>query len=111
MTIKEKVIRQSIKKAEEEISGIDQVLNAFPVGDLIRLERETIETAKRMDAGSKEVLSYLNSQTKKRDALLQLVEKRKDSVSLIERKVKISMELGELKGELWMITEREKRNL
>ena len=110
MTIKEKVIRQAILGAEKEIKEIDQILNASPVGDIIRLERKAIETAKKMDAGSKEVLTYLALQTKKRDALLQLVEKQKDSISLIEKKVKISMELGELKGELWMITEREKGN-
>ena len=47
----------------------------------------------------------------KEHGLPKIVEKQKDSVSLIERKVKISMELGELKGELWMITERGTENL
>jgi len=109
MTIKEKIIRQSIKKAEKEISEINQILNTSP-GDTIRLERITMEMAKKMNTCSKEVFYYLDSQTKKKNALRQLAEKQKDSLSLVEKKLRILTELGELKGRLWMITERERRN-
>jgi len=109
MKTKEKIIRQAIEETMNEISKIDHILKANPLVDLIKIERETIETALKMELGSKEVLAYLNSQIKKRNALRRLAEEQQNSIALINQKSKLSFELSELKNELYWIEQRTNR--
>lgn len=106
MKIKEKIIRQAIKETEIEIKKINDILNTNPISDIIKLRRKTFEIAQKMDAGSKEVLEYLNGHSKKEKTLFRLAKKQQDSLALIDRKVKFSIELGDLKSELYLIMNR-----
>ena len=103
METTEKIILQSIEEVVNEISKIDHILNATPLIDIIKIERESIEKAMKMKAGSKEVLAYLDSQIKKRNALRRLAKKQENSIALIEQNVKLSIELRDLNSLLWSI--------
>ena len=106
MKIKEKIILQSIKEVTNEISKIDHILKATPLIDIIKIERETIETVKKMRSGSKDALAYLETNIKKRNALFRLAKKQKNSIALIEQKAKLSIELCDLNNELWRIVQK-----
>ena len=103
MTTKEKVINESLKRVSSEIGKIDEILNATPLNDIIKLEKEAIETAKKMVAGSREVLEYLNNKQKEKDELLILAEKQKNSSLLIDRKVNLEREKADLINELYFL--------
>lgn len=104
MKIKEKIIRRAIKEAESEIKKIDGILDSNPLSDIISLRLDSIEAAKKMPAGSREVINYLNKQLKKEKTLFALAKKQENSIKLIERKAKILFELYDLKNELHLIS-------
>ena len=109
MQIKEKIIRQAIKKCEQALFTIDHVLFSNPVGDLFRLEQETIEKVKKMDAGNKSTIIYLENQIKKRDELKKLFDKQRNSVILCEKKARLSIELCDLNNELYLLEQKKNR--
>ena len=100
-TILEKTIRSSIKQIEKELEKIDYILNANPLSDIIQLERDTILKAKEMP--NKEALAYVKLMIKKRNSLFALARKQRDSVKLINRKVKLQSELNDLTNEFFHI--------
>lgn len=103
MEVKEKIVRQAIKEVESEIKKIDSILFANPLSDIIKLREETIEKAKKMKAGSKEVLKYLDIQCKKEKALFGLAKKQCNAGEKLNRKAKLSLELIDLKNELFLL--------
>ena len=109
MQIKEKIIRQSIKKCEQALFTIDHVLFSNPVGDLIRLEQQTIEKVKKMDAGKKSTIIYLENQIKKRDELKKLYHQQRNSIILCEKKARLTLELCDLNNELYLIEQKKNR--
>ena len=106
MKVKEKIIRKSIAFCEHRIKKIDSILFSNPLSELLILEKKTIETAKKMDAGSPEVLKYLDDAIKKRDKLMRLAKQQQHSIKLIERKAELEFELGQLHRELFYCKDR-----
>jgi hypothetical protein len=101
MTVKEQIIRKTIKEINKRLEKIDFILDARPLSDLIKLEDETIKTAKKM-TGEKAV-EYIDQQIKKKNALLRLAKKQIGMTGLIDQKVKLMGELTILKNELYYI--------
>ncbi len=108
MQIKEKVIREAIKRCEQALSAIDLVLDANPAIDLFMLEKETLENAKKMGAGKKSTIIYLEKQIKKRDKLRKLFDQQRNSIILCEKKARLSIELCDLNNELFWIEEKKR---
>jgi len=104
MTVKEKIIRKSIKAIEVELKKVNYIMKANPIIDIINLEAETIETAKKMPPFK--AIKYLKERIKKRNELLALAKKQTNSVKLIEKKVKLGRELNDLQNELYLIVVR-----
>lgn len=102
MKIKERIIRQALTEAVTEIGKIDHILSATPITDIIKLQRDSIDTAKKMKPGLG-VVKYLEKQMKKEKALFRLAKKQENSIALIDRKVELMSELYELKNELFYI--------
>ena len=98
MTIKEKIIRRAIKETEKQISRINFILNANPISDIINLRRETFAKVKKMD--NKSALAYITRQAKKEAAYFKIGEQQKDTIKLVDKKVKLILELSDLKNEL-----------
>ena len=106
MTIKEKIIRQAIKKCEQALLAIDFILDANPLSDLFRLEQQTIEKVKKMDVGNKNTIIYLENQIKKRDKLKKLFGQQRNSVILCEKKARLTLELCDLNNELYLLEQK-----
>ena len=64
MTVKEQIIRKTIKEINKRLKKIDFILDATPLSDIIELEIETIRTAKTLS--NEKAVIYLNQQLKKR---------------------------------------------
>ena len=105
MTIKEKVIRQSIKIATKQINEIDSILFANPLSDIIQLEKETILKVKELhnESNQQEAMILLNKAIKKREGLLKIAKKQQNSIKLIDDKVKLEFELADLNRDLYYI--------
>ena len=73
MTVKEQIIRKTIKEINKRLKKIDFILDATPLSDIIELEIETIRTAKTLS--NEKAVIYLNQQLKKKNALLELAKK------------------------------------
>ena len=105
MKVKEKIIRQAIKKIEKELLKIDSVLDATPtpMSDIIALHRKTIEECKKCPP--EKAIKICDAAIKKEKELFLLADKKKNERDLINRKVDIEVELGELKSELYYATQ------
>ena len=104
MTVKEKIIRKSIKVIENEISNIDEIINATPLLDIIKLRKKAIEIARDKNPNL-EKLQQLANQEKK---LFRVAELQQNMSEYISKKVKLQMELSGYLDELYWI-ERKKR--
>jgi len=110
MSIKRRVIEQSIEMAKKRLKEIDYILDANPVSDIMRLEKETITEAKELIKQNKvqKSLELVTNAQKKRSKLFKLAEKQQKSIELTNEKVKLQMELGELNRELYYLNARNK---
>lgn len=107
MTIKEKVIREAIKRIESSLKKIDAVLDADPLGDIIRNRQEFAEKFSKMDHSEKlsqKTKEWVDSLYKKEKELFALSQKQiKETPALIAKKVKLESELCSLRSELWFM--------
>jgi len=110
MTTKEKIIRKALTSVREELIKIDSFLNANPLSEIIRLDIETIKIAKNMNIPK--MGFYLERQMKKRKTLLLLAKRQiKESSVMIDRKVKLGIEEGDLINELFWIEQRSNKSV
>ncbi len=111
MTTKEKVINQSIKQVEKRLKKINFILGAAPVSEICKIRQEaqklfdenkTVEQRTSDDFTSK--IKVLSKREKEQ---FFLAEKSKDSIKLIEEKIKLEVELSDLRNELYYIERRK----
>lgn len=107
MTTKEKVIKQSIKQIEKQIKEIDFILNANPLSEICKIRQEAqklLDENKSVEQRTSDdfiaKIEVLSNREKEQFALAQ---KGKDSIKLIDKKVKLEFELSDLRTELYHI--------
>lgn len=108
MTIKEKVIRESIQRLEKEKEAIDLILDANPISDIcqVRIDAQLLlETTQGDDRFSDQFISAMESLAKREKELFALAERHRNSSELIERKVEIEFELSDLNKELYYVNQ------
>jgi len=105
VTTKEKIIRQSIQANQKELDEIEFLLNASPLIEIIELRKRIFS----MDwkSAAPEMLKAIKDAAKKEKELFAIAKKQQDSIALINRKVKLTMELMDLTNELWFIEHRK----
>ncbi len=101
MSIKMQVIEEAIRRIEKELKGIDIILNATPLIDIIHLRQEVSVWIKGKDMLSREVAEYIGNAAKKEKAMFAMAEKQQETPELIERKVNLTFEFAALKNELF----------
>lgn len=108
MKVKERVIRDSIKICEKKVKKLKADIFANPLSDLITLQRDTIEAAKKMDL--KDSGPFLKKAIRKEKQLRKLCEDQiKHSDRWMDELTEYESELGELKNDLYYL-ERQARN-
>lgn len=110
MTTKEKVIIESISRIKRELDGIDEILNANPLSEIIKLRQKAAEITEGEKWRDKSVFAELNEMGKEEKRLFALAKKQQNTNELIDRKVKLEMELSDLNSELYFINYRKKAN-
>lgn len=111
MTTKEKVIAESIKRIEREICKINDILDARPLLEIIRLQQEALTLVRGSKFGDKNVLKELDRMAAEEKKHRVIAKKQRNSVKLIERKVKLEMELSDLHSEQFFMNMRKKKSL
>ena len=108
MTTKEKVIRQSQKILTRKIDKIRNIVFGNHVSKMFEVEKDAIETAKKMLKEGKDVTKYLEKKCKERDRLYRLAKQSCNSIKLTNQLVESERELHDLDNELYYI-ERTKK--
>src|ERR1035437_1071912 len=107
MTTEEKIIRKSIEKINKKLHDIDVILDAAPLLEIIEIRKEAqdfLDNNPTIDQRtSAQALYKINELSKKEKEMFEIADKQKNSVHLIEEKVKITMELSDLKRRLFYI--------
>jgi hypothetical protein len=107
MTIKEEIIRESIKRNTERLEEIRTLLESCPLSRIYELRME----AKRLfdenqgieKRTCKEFVSQIDNLAKEEKRMFKLAKKQKDSAKLIEEQVRLEIELFDLNNELLKI--------
>jgi len=102
MTTKEKVICESIMRVQKRIKEIDDILNATPLQEIIKIRKEFQELIKSK-LPLQEEIKMIEKFQKEEEKQLKIFEKQQNTLKLIDEKVKLAMELSDLKGELYWI--------
>lgn len=112
MKVKEKVIRRSIEEINKRLSEVNYILEANPLGDIMKLRTEAqkeLEKARKNNTDtSDEFLEYIKKASKKEKELFALAEKQQNTSNLVSEKVELESELSSLNNELWYIENRDK---
>ena len=107
MTTEEKIIRKSIEKINKRLHDIDIILNTAPLLEIIEIRKEAqnfLDTNPTFDQRtSVQALNKIKKLSKKEKEMFEIADKQKNSVHLIDEKVKLTMELGDLKNRLFYI--------
>lgn len=111
MTTKEKVIHQSIRQVEKRLKEINFILDANPLIEICKIRQEAQklldENKTLAQRTSDDFMSKIEVLSKREKAQFALAEKSKDRIKLIGEKVKLELELSDLRNELYHI-ERKK---
>ena len=109
MSTKEKVIRKSQGIISKRINEIKHIVFEHHLSKMLEVEKDAIETAKKMIKDGKDATQYLNEKSKERDRLHKLAKQSCNSSKLIDQLVQLKSELKDLNNELWAI-ERAKKD-
>lgn len=104
MTVKEKIIRQSIAAAEKELEEVEKILSASPLSRIcqIRIEaKEILDKCQNDNAKASKLIEPLAVEEQRCFALAN--RQQKESSKLWERKTELTIELGDLKEELFLV--------
>lgn len=107
MTVKESLIRKSIKQIQRKLEDINAILDANPVAEIIKIRREAqtlLDTTTYHDQLTDEFLQKLK-QLGERERR-QFAISRKCPLKLVNKKVKLTIELDNLNRELFFITRK-----
>ena len=106
-TTKEKVIKKSIVIIEKRLKKLNDIMNASPASDIIDVRKEAqklLEDNKGVDKRtSKEFMSKIEALSKREKEAWKMVNKQKNWDKDSTEMSKLSIELTELKTELWYI--------
>jgi malate/lactate dehydrogenase len=107
MTTKEKIIKKSIEQVQRKLKEVDVLLESNPASEIIciRMEAQKLlnENTTLKQRTSSEFISKLEALSKREKEQFALAEKGKDSIKLIDQKVKLEFELSDLRNELYYI--------
>lgn len=110
MPTKEKVINQSIERVEKQLKEINFILDANPLSEICKIRQESqklLDENKTVEQRtSDDFISKIEVLSKREKEQFSLAEKSKDSIKLIDEKVKLEFELSELRNELYHIERR-----
>ena len=107
MTTKEKVVRESIKRITKRLKVLEDIQNSSPASDLIDVRKEAqelLEQNKGIEKGtSKEFMSKIEELSKKEKDCWKMINRQKKWMKDSDEIVKLQIELGDLKNELFYI--------
>ena len=106
MTKIEEIVRKLIAAAEKERSEIVELINASPLIGIIEGREKAQEILSKYEIGDPRLAEEISALAVEEKRLFDIAEKKKDSIALIERRVKLEMELTSLHGELYWIERR-----
>lgn len=104
MSIKEQVVRESIARIEARIATIDEVVFANPLSQIIKGRMKANEILSEHKDDHQTILELIKPLAAEEKRLFALAEKQKQSSELIDEKATLSVELVDLKNELFHIT-------
>jgi predicted RND superfamily exporter protein len=114
MSVKKKVVEESISRIEKRLSEIDKILEVKPVSRIIEIyeefgklleENQGIE--KRTDPKFMNKVEALHREEKEMKALANIPFSEKEK--LMNEKIELESERGDLINELWLINRKENR--
>lgn len=108
MTVKEKVIRQAIKKIERRIKYINSIIEAEPLKAIIEIRKEAQKLIKSNKPASEQI-RIINKLQKEETKQLNIIEKQMKLGKYLEEKAQLMNELSQLNSELYWIENDKKR--
>jgi hypothetical protein len=108
MTTKEQVIRESIARVNMRLCEINNILDATPLIDILNLRKEAQDllnkNLKIEQRVSNEMLDKIEEYSKKEKEFFALAKiQQEKTIELLEEKAHLTIELGDLNGELYFI--------
>jgi len=106
MLIKERVIREAMRRIEKRVKVIDELIYANPWSEIIELHsqaKKLLAEAGNDYASISKEMEQLAAAEKKQ---LALVKQQKKGAKLTEEQVRIESEHGELRSELFFMSQR-----
>jgi hypothetical protein len=110
MTTKEKVIRESIRRITRRLEKLEAIQNASPAVDLINVRKEAQQLLndnqgieKRV---SKDFQDKIEALSKREKECWKMIDRQKNWQKDSDEIVKLQIELGDLKNELFYITRK-----
>lgn len=113
MTTKEKIVRKSIAEITKKIQALNEVLNARPLSDILAIRSEAQELLNKTKGDDRFKVSFIDKISEladKEKKAFRIAVKGRDSIKLINKKVDLEIELGDLHNELFRIERDKKTN-
>ena len=112
-TIKEQVVRESIARVNMRLCEINNILDATPLIDILNLRKEVQDlldkNPKFEQRVANEMLAKIEEYSKKEKELFAVAKiQQEKSIELLEEKAHLTIELGDLNGELYFIELKNK---
>ncbi len=106
MSVKRKVIDESIRRINKRIGKIDEILSAHPLGRICEIRIEAIKLIKDSNDDYSAIQGHIKRLAAEEKECFAMAKKQQKTLELIDEKVKLQSELGELSGELAMMSIR-----
>jgi len=113
MTIKEKIIRQSLDVAFSRLKVLEEIQNATPASELIAIKKETrqlLNKNKGIEARtSQSFMDKIDTLSKREEKSWEMVDKQKNWKENSDEMIELTNEISDLKNELFHIERKRKK--
>ncbi len=102
MKVKDKVIRQALKRIDRRLEKIQSILDEKPLSGIIKIRTEANQVITENKHGLNKIGELLESLSKEEKRLFAVAKKQRGT-QLIDEKVELEEESRQLKAELYYL--------
>lgn len=101
MSAVERALEAALAKLQKRLSAVKVIIEAKPASRIIELRREAGQIMEKNWPDHETIAKLLKPLQEEEKRMFALVKKQKNIIKLIDEEVKLEMEIGELKNQLF----------
>ena len=106
MSAKIRALKTEKTKLEKRLEKVKELMDANPLGRIIEIRQEAHEILEANKGEHEKIAQLIEPLAKEEKEMFALAEKQKDSIKLVDERVRLESEIYELRSEIYYADQR-----